>query len=117
MEAEIMQRLAAQERLLHAILAALVPSETDGSGFDDLVEILSDLTMAVADVTEAVWGLRWRDCNPPPVPEAPGSDADWAGWTWRWVAIQRPSNGHAGRPSASTRWLRPSGSGPGRFGT
>lgn len=71
MEAEILQRLAAQERLLHAILAALAPPDTDGSGFDDLVETLSDLTGAVAEVTEAVRGLRWRDCNRPPVPEAP----------------------------------------------
>lgn len=31
MEAEILQRLAAQERLLHALLAALQPPDTDGS--------------------------------------------------------------------------------------
>ena len=47
MEAEILQRLAAQERRLHAILAALAPEEQDGSGFDDLMETLSDLTVSV----------------------------------------------------------------------
>ena len=68
MEAEILQRLAAQERLLHALLAALQPPDTDGSGFDDLVEILSDLTVAVEQVTEAVRGLRCNGSAQPPVP-------------------------------------------------
>lgn len=65
--AEIERRLAAQERLLHAILALIAPSEQEGSGFDDLVETLSDLTMAVADVTEAVRALRWHGCGPSPI--------------------------------------------------
>lgn len=50
------QRLEAQERLLHAILA---PTDQEGSGFDDLVETRSDLTVAVPDVTDAVRFLRW----------------------------------------------------------
>ncbi|CAA2136957.1 hypothetical protein [Methylobacterium bullatum] len=71
MENEIMQRLAAQERLLYAILASLADPETEGSGFDDLVETLSDLTMAVADVTEAVRVLRGSVCGRPPVTGVP----------------------------------------------
>lgn len=60
---DIVRRLDAQERLLTAILAALVPPpETEGaSGFDDLVEVLGDLTEAVADVTDAVRALRSTD--------------------------------------------------------
>lgn len=68
MQVEILQRLAAQERLLQALLAALQPPGTDGSGFDDLVETLSDLTVAVEEVTEAVRGLRCKDSDQPPVP-------------------------------------------------
>ncbi|WP_187276008.1 hypothetical protein [Methylobacterium sp. WL116] len=60
MDHEIAQRLDRQDRVLAAILASLVPSEveTETSGFDDLVEILSDLTVAVADVTAAIQALR-----------------------------------------------------------
>ena len=59
-DADIVRRLDTQERLLHAILAALAPPEQKGSGFDDLVETLSDLTVAVSDVTDAVRALRWN---------------------------------------------------------
>ena len=60
MDPEIAQRLDRQDRLLAAILAALAPpeAETEGSGFDDLVEVLSDLTVAVADVTAAIQAMR-----------------------------------------------------------
>lgn len=70
MEAEILHRLAAQERLLHAILAALSPEEQDGSGFDDLVETLSDLTVSVMEVTEAVRALGSNGSVRPPGPDA-----------------------------------------------
>ena len=57
---EIARRLDAQERVLHAILAALAPPETEGqsSGFDDLVETLADLTVSVSDAVHAVSALR-----------------------------------------------------------
>lgn len=57
---EIARRLDAQDRLLHAIVAALAPpeAETEGSGFEDLIAVLADLTEAVADVTQAVQALR-----------------------------------------------------------
>ncbi|KQQ45669.1 hypothetical protein ASF58_19025 [Methylobacterium sp. Leaf125] len=60
MEAEIVRRLDRQDHVLRAILAALAPpeAETEGSSFDDLVEILADLTVAVADVTAAIQALR-----------------------------------------------------------
>ncbi|NEU13687.1 hypothetical protein G3T14_16325 [Methylobacterium sp. BTF04] len=61
MDYEIAQRLDRQDRVLAAILAALAPPETEteeGSGFDDLVEILGDLTVAVSDVTAAIQALR-----------------------------------------------------------
>ena len=70
-ETEILRRLDAQDRVLHAILAALAPPDQDGSGFDDLVETLSDLTVAVSDVTDAVRALRSVASVPPPVPVAP----------------------------------------------
>ena len=57
---EIARRLDAQERILLAIIAAVAPMEadTEGSGFEDLIEVLADLTEAVADVTQAVQALR-----------------------------------------------------------
>ncbi|MGU3420808.1 hypothetical protein [Methylobacterium sp. D54C] len=61
-ETEIARRLAAQERLLHELLAALAPPE-EGSGFDDLVETLADLTEAVADMAGAVRGLPCSGCG------------------------------------------------------
>lgn len=61
MATEILHRLAAQERLLHAILATLAPTE-EASGFDDLVETLADLTEAVADVASAVRDLPCNGC-------------------------------------------------------
>lgn len=60
---DITRRLEAQDRLLHAILAALAPPSEDGAGFDDLITTLSDLTMAVADVTDAVRALHWNGCG------------------------------------------------------
>lgn len=61
---EIARRLDAQDRLLHAIVAALAPpeAETEGSGFEDLIAVLADLTEAVADVTQAVQALRSDVC-------------------------------------------------------
>lgn len=59
---EIARRLDAQDRLLHAIVAALAPPETEGSGFEDLIAVLADLTEAVADVTQAVQALRSDVC-------------------------------------------------------
>jgi len=61
---EIARRLDAQDRILHALLAALAPRETEaeGSGFEDLIEALADLTEAVADVTQAVQVLRSNAC-------------------------------------------------------
>lgn len=56
--ADLARRLASQERLLHAILTALAPPEEEGSGFDDLVEALTDLTEAIADVAAEVRALR-----------------------------------------------------------
>lgn len=58
--AEIIRRLDAQDRLLHAIVAALAPpeSETEGGGFANLIEVLSDLTCAVSDTAVAVQALR-----------------------------------------------------------
>ena len=70
---EIERRLAAQDRLLHAILAALAPASDEGSGFDDLISTLSDLTVAVADVTEAVRALRWHGCAACPTSGVPRS--------------------------------------------
>lgn len=60
MDPEIAWRLDRQDRLLSAILAALAPPPEEGgtSELDDLVEVLSDLTVAVADVTAAVQALR-----------------------------------------------------------
>ncbi len=61
---EIARRFDAQDRILHALVAALAPRETesDGSGFEDLIEVLADLTEAVADVTQAVRSLRSNAC-------------------------------------------------------
>ena len=61
---EIGRRLDAQERLLRAIVGMLAPepAETEGSGFEDLIEVLADLTEAVADVTQAVRALRSNAC-------------------------------------------------------
>lgn len=70
---EIERRLDAQERLLHVILAAIAPPTEEGAGFDDLITTLSDLTIAVADVTEAVRALRWQGSAPFPSPAAPRS--------------------------------------------
>ncbi|WP_339163582.1 hypothetical protein [Methylobacterium bullatum] len=61
----------AQERLLYAILASLAAPETEGSGFDDPLETLSNLMTAVADVTEAVRVLRENACGRPPVTVVP----------------------------------------------
>lgn len=60
MDAEIVRRLDRQDRVLGAILAALAPpeAETEASGFDDLVEVLSDLTVAVSDMAAAMQALR-----------------------------------------------------------
>ncbi|NEU12487.1 hypothetical protein G3T14_10105 [Methylobacterium sp. BTF04] len=57
---EIARRLDRQDRVLGAILAALAPpeAETEGAAYDDLVEVLCDLTVAVADVTAAIQALR-----------------------------------------------------------
>ena len=70
---EISQRLDAQERLLHAIVAALAPPEQEASTFDDLVETLSDLTQAVADVTDVVRALHWGGSGLARQPAAPPS--------------------------------------------
>jgi len=70
---DIERRLAAQERLLHAILAAIAPPEQEGSGLDDLISTLSDLTLAVADVTDAVRALRWQGSAPSAPHMAPRS--------------------------------------------
>ena len=70
---EIERRLAAQDRLLHAILAGLAPPSEEGAGFDDLISTLSDLTVAVADVTDAVRALRWHGCAYSPMSGAPRS--------------------------------------------
>lgn len=61
---EIARRFDAQDRLLRAIVGMLAPepSETEGSGFEDLIEVLADLTEAVADVTQAVRSLRSNAC-------------------------------------------------------
>jgi hypothetical protein len=70
MDAEIAHRLDRQDRLLSAILAALAPpeEESDTSAFDDLVEVLSDLTAVVMDVKVAVQALRSAGSKPcPPV--------------------------------------------------
>lgn len=60
-ETEIARRLARQESLLHELLAALAPTE-EGSGFDDLIETLADLTEVVADLAGAVRGLPCNGC-------------------------------------------------------
>lgn len=70
---EISQRLDAQDRLLHAIVAALVPQEQEGSTFDDLVATLSDLTQAVADVTDVVRAIHWNASAHARQPAAPSS--------------------------------------------
>lgn len=63
----IERRLAAMETILQGILAALAPPEADGaSGFDDLVEAMSDLTVAVAEVADKVEALRSTGCGPRP---------------------------------------------------
>lgn len=55
----IMERLGAQDRVLAAILAALAPAEeTEGAGLDDLVQALTDLTMAVNAQGEEIRALR-----------------------------------------------------------
>lgn len=72
---EIERRLATQERLLHAILGAIAPPDQEGSGLDDLISTLSDLTVAVADVTDAVRALRWQGFAPYPPTAAPRSGA------------------------------------------
>jgi hypothetical protein len=58
MDTELAQRLDAQERLLHVIVSALASEGSEGSGFDDLIEVLADLTEAVADMTQAVRSLH-----------------------------------------------------------
>ena len=61
----IERRLAAMETLLQGILMALAPPEADGaSGLDDLVEAMSDLTVAVAEVADKVEALRSTGCGP-----------------------------------------------------
>lgn len=59
-ETEILRRLDAQDRLLHAIVAALAPPdpEEESSGFDDLLSALVDLTVAVSDTAQSVALLR-----------------------------------------------------------
>jgi hypothetical protein len=67
---QITQRLTAMEVLLQGILAALAPPESEGAGFDDMVEALSDLTVAVADMAETVRALRSNGSVPPREPAA-----------------------------------------------
>ncbi len=56
---EIMQRLGAQDRMLQAIMAALAPAEEEpGPGLGDLIEALTDLTMAVNAQGEEIRALR-----------------------------------------------------------
>ncbi|MEH3116808.1 MAG: hypothetical protein PGN25_04175 [Methylorubrum populi] len=61
---EIVRRLDAQERLLHLIVGALAPEPTDseGTGYDDLVETLADLTEAVADVATTLRAMPCSGC-------------------------------------------------------
>ncbi|SFL46014.1 hypothetical protein SAMN05192568_100577 [Methylobacterium pseudosasicola] len=61
---DLAARLDAQDRMLHAIVEALAPapSETETSGFEDLIETLAELMEAVADVTQAVRALRSPGC-------------------------------------------------------
>lgn len=69
-DVQVSQRLAAMETLLQGILAALAPPESEGAGFDDLVEALSDLTVAVADMADTVRELRSTGYVPLPAPAA-----------------------------------------------
>ena len=61
------RRLAALESLMRAVLAALAPPEEEGSGFDDLVETLADLTVSVAEVTHHVRRLHCNGCARSPL--------------------------------------------------
>lgn len=65
-DVQVGRRLAAMETLLRGILAAMAPPEADGSGFDDLIEALSDLTVAVADMADKVEALRSTAFAPHP---------------------------------------------------
>ena len=68
MDPEIAHRLDRQDRLLSAILEALAPPEEESatSAFDDLVEVLGDLTVAVSDVKAAIQALRSEGSLPFP---------------------------------------------------
>lgn len=61
---EISRRLEAQERLLHLIVGALAPepTEPEGTGYDDLIETLADLTEAVADVATTLRAMPCSGC-------------------------------------------------------
>ena len=60
---EIMQRLAAQDRMLQAIMSALAPAgEETGPGLGDLIEVLQSLTTAVEMQGEEIRGLRSLVC-------------------------------------------------------
>ena len=71
-ESETARRLATLERLLHLVVAALAPEpeETGASTFDYLVEVLSDLTVAVADLNHSVRRLPCSGCVRSPRDEA-----------------------------------------------
>ncbi|KQU17623.1 hypothetical protein ASG63_08945 [Methylobacterium sp. Leaf94] len=59
MDQAIMERLAAQDRMLQAILSALAPAEEEtGPGLGDLIEALQALTTAVEMQGEEIRGLR-----------------------------------------------------------
>ncbi|KQO61749.1 hypothetical protein [Methylobacterium sp. Leaf88] len=59
MDQAIMERLAAQDRMLQAILSALAPAEeTAGPGLADLIEALADLTAAVDAQGQRIDALR-----------------------------------------------------------
>ncbi len=75
--AEISRRLAAQEGLLHLIVQVLAPepAESEGTGYDDLIETLVDLTEAVSDLAVAVRALPCGGCNSP----APARGSPYAG--------------------------------------
>ncbi len=74
---EIVRRLDAQERLLHLIVGALAPEPTDmeGTGYDDLVETLADLTEAVADVATTLRAMPCGGC----ARAVPGNNSSCAG--------------------------------------
>ncbi|TXM74196.1 hypothetical protein FV218_10335 [Methylobacterium sp. WL69] len=76
-ETEILHRLDAQDRLLHAIVAALAPQdpEEETSGFDDLLSALVELTVAVSDTAQSVALLRSHVSGLSRPLEAPSSAA------------------------------------------